>query len=213
MRSGAIVRAMSEDTPATSTDPALGTEGDTNQLPGEDTLAEPDDDTMLEEGYSPPDHPRPNHFGETAWEQAHGETLSQRLAEEEPEVWEDRAPGDPNLTPDGAGQLVEDGDAVAAGGTDAFAVETGSTAGTVSAEEGAIHIVDEKDVVLDQLENSDAGDDTFENEDPRDDQDVLADDLAADAAGQTDRDVVGDLGLTDDPSRTDAPYLTGDDEA
>src|SRR3954464_7924422 len=103
-----IGERMTDETPATSTDPALGSEGDSNQLPGEDTLAEPTDDTMLEEGYSPPDHPRPNHFGETAWEQAHGETLTQRLEEEEPEVWEDLAPADPNLMPDGAGQLVED---------------------------------------------------------------------------------------------------------
>ncbi|WP_258726099.1 DUF5709 domain-containing protein [Cellulomonas sp. NS3] len=204
---------MSEDTPATSTDPALGSEGDTNQLPGEDTLAEPDDDTMLDEGYSPPDHPRPNHFGETAWEQAHGETLSQRLDEEEPEVWEERRPGDPNVAPDGAGQLVEDDDAVAAGGTDAFAIETGSTAGTVSAEEAAIHVVDDEEIVLDQLETADAGDDTFEDEDPRLDTDLLVDDVAAGADDGTDRDVVGDLGLTEDPSSTDAPYLERDDRA
>ncbi|GEK21504.1 DUF5709 domain-containing protein [Cellulomonas xylanilytica] len=202
---------MTDETPATRTDPALGSEGDTNQLPGEDTLAEPTDDTMLEEGYSPPDHPRPNHFGETAWEQAHGETLTQRLEEEEPEVWEDVAPADPNVAPDGAGQLVEDDDAVAADGTDAFAIETGSTAGTVSAEEGAIHVVDEEDVVLDQLELADDGDETLEDEDPRDDQDVLVDDLDADADGTTDRDVVGDLGLTDDPVGTDAPYLADDE--
>jgi len=203
---------MTDETPATRTDPALGSEGDTNQLPGEDTLAEPTDDTMLEEGYSPPDHPRPNRFGETAWEQAHGETLTQRLDEEEPEVWEDVAPADPNVTPDGAGQLVEDDDAVEAGGTDAFAIETGSAAGTVSAEEGAIHVVDEEDLVLDQLELADAGDETFEDEDPRADQDVLADDLAGDTPGAADRDVVGDLGLTEDPRSTDAPYLA-DDEA
>ncbi|MGW6129402.1 DUF5709 domain-containing protein [Cellulomonas sp. NPDC055163] len=204
---------MSEDTPATSTDPALGSEGDTNQLPGEDTLAEPDDDTMLEEGYSPPDHPRPNHFGETAWEQAHGETLTQRLDEEEPEVWEEQRPVDPNVAPDGAGQLVEDGDAVAAHGTDAFAVETGSTAGTVSAEEAAIHVVDDEEIVLDQLETADAGDETFEDEDPRVATDVLVDDVSADAGASTDRDVVGDLGLTEDPSSTDAPYLAPDDRA
>lgn len=200
---------MTEETPATSTDPALGSEGDSNQLPGEDTLAEPTDDTMLDEGYSPPDHPRPNHFGETAWEQAHGEPLTQRLEEEEPEVWEDVAPADPSLTPDGAGQLVEDGDAVVAGGTDVFAIETGSTAGTIGAEEGAIHIVDEEDVVLDQLELADPGDDILDDEDPRDDQDVLADDLAA--GGTTERDVVGDLGLTEDPVRTEAAYLADDD--
>ncbi|MGY4643923.1 DUF5709 domain-containing protein [Cellulomonas sp. URHB0016] len=202
---------MTDETPATSTDPALGSEGDSNQLPGEDTLAEPTDDTMLEDGYSPPDHPRPNRSGETAWEQAVGETLTQRLEEEEPEVWDDVAPADPNLTPDGAGQLVEDDDAVAAGGTDAFAFETGSTAGTVSAEEAAIHVIDEEAVVLDQLELADLGDETFEDEDPRDDQDVLVDDAAEGVDGATDRDVVGDLGLTDDPLSTDRQYLARDD--
>ncbi|MBO3102783.1 DUF5709 domain-containing protein [Cellulomonas fengjieae] len=201
---------MTDETPATRTDPALGSEGDSNQLPGEDTLAEPTDDTMLDEGYSPPDHPRQNRFGETAWEEAHGETLTQRLEEEEPEVWEDVAPADPNVTPDGAGQLVEDDDAVAAGGTDVFAIETASAAGTVSAEEGAIHVVEEEDVVLDQLELADA-DETFEDEDPRVDQDVLFDDLTAGADGATDRDVLGDLGLTEDPLSTDAPYLAEDD--
>jgi hypothetical protein len=202
---------MTEQTPATRTDPALGSEGDTNQLPGEDTLAEPTDDTMLDDGYSPPDHPRPNHFGETAWEQAHGEPLSQRLEEEEPEVWDAVAPADPNVTPDGAGQLVEDDDAVAAEAADVFAVESGSAAGTVSAEEGAMHVVEEEEIVLDQLELADAGDPTFEDEDPREDQDVLADDLAASAEDSDERDVLGDLGLTEDPFSTDASYLADDD--
>jgi hypothetical protein len=202
---------MTEQTPATRTDPALGSEGDTNQLPGEDTLAEPTDDTMLDDGYSPPDHPRPNHFGETAWEQAHGEPLTQRLEAEEPEVWDAVAPADPNLTPDGSGQLVEDDDAVAAEGADVFAVETGSAAGTVSAEEGAMHVVEEEEVVLDQLELADAGDPTFEEEDPRADQDVMVDDLAATAYDSTEGDVLGDLGLTEDPFSTDASYLAADD--
>jgi hypothetical protein len=202
---------MTEQTPATRTDPALGSEGDTNQLPGEDTLAEPTDDTMLDDGYSPPDHPRPNHFGETAWEQAHGEPLTQRLEAEEPEVWDAVAPADPNLTPDGSGQLVEDDDAVAAEGADVFAVETGSAAGTVSAEEGAMHVVEEEEVVLDQLELADAGDPTFEEEDPRADQDVMVDDLAATAYDSTEGDVLGDLGLTEDPFSTDASYLADDD--
>ncbi len=202
---------MTDETPATSTDPALGTEGDSNQLPGEDTMTEPTDDMLLEEGYSPPDTPRQNRFGETPWEEAHGEPLERRLEEEEPEVWEDRAPADPNVTPDGAGQLLEDDDAVEAAGTDTFAVETGSTAGTVSAEEGAVHVVDDEDVVLDQLEQSDADDDTFENEDPREDQDLVVDDPSAAAGGAAERDVVGDLGLTDDPLGTDVPYLEDED--
>ena len=202
---------MSE-TPGTSTDPELGSEGDTDQLTSDDTLLDRGVDDLLDEGYTVPDRPRPNHYGETPWEEAHRETIDQRIVQEEPEVWEDAAPADPNVTPDGAGQLVEDDDAVEAGGTDTMAIETGSTAGTVSAEEGAIHVIEEEDVVLDQLELADAGDATFEDEDPRVDQDVLVDDLAEDVdPAATDRDVVGDLGLTEDPASTDAPYLADDD--
>ncbi len=50
---------MSEDTPATSTDPATGTEGDADQLPAEDTLADRGVDDLLDEGYTVPERPRP----------------------------------------------------------------------------------------------------------------------------------------------------------
>ena len=80
---------MTEETPGTRTDPATGTEGDTNQLPKEDTLLERGVDDLLDEGYSPPDRPRTNRFGETQLEEAQGESLDQRLAEERPEAWEE----------------------------------------------------------------------------------------------------------------------------
>lgn len=138
---------MSENTPATSTDAATGAEGDADQLPAEDTLAGRGVDDLLDEGYSPPERPRPasSHFGETAWEEARGETLDQRVAQEEPEVWEDpdRAP-DPSREPDRAGRLLEDDDAVEAGGNDQFALDAGVDGGAASAEEAAVHIVDEE---------------------------------------------------------------------
>jgi hypothetical protein len=133
---------MSENTPATSTDAATGAEGDADQLPAEDTLTDRGVDDLLDEGYSPPDRPRPasSHWGETAWEETHGETLDQRAAQEEPEVWEAETRSDPNR----AGRLSEDDDAVEAGGNDQFAVDAGIDGGAAGAEEAAMHVVDEE---------------------------------------------------------------------
>lgn len=132
---------MSEDTPATSTDTALGSEGDSDQLPLEDTLLDRGVDDLLDEGYSPPDRPRTNHVGETALEAIQGETLDQRLAEEEPDVVDDRAPvGD---EPDRAGRLVADPDALDGRTNDTFADDVGLAGGAASAEEAAVHLVDE----------------------------------------------------------------------
>lgn len=133
---------MSEDTPATSTDNALGTEGDSNQLPGEDTLFEAGaDDDHLDEGYTPPDAPRLNHFGETPWEEEHGESLEQRLAEEEPEVWEQ--PEEGRREPDLAGRLVSDADTLDGQANDTFADAVTMDLNGASAEEAAVHVVDE----------------------------------------------------------------------
>ncbi|GIG26791.1 DUF5709 domain-containing protein [Cellulomonas denverensis] len=136
---------MTEDTPATSTDPATGAEGDANQLPEEDTLVERGVADLLDEGYSPPERPRPavSHWGETPWEESRGETLDQRVAEEEPEIWDADPPVDPARQPDRAGRLAEDDDAVEAGGNDQFAVDAGVDGGAASAEEAAVHVIDE----------------------------------------------------------------------
>ncbi|WP_043600822.1 DUF5709 domain-containing protein [Cellulomonas flavigena] len=136
---------MSENTPATSTDPALGSEGDSNQLPGEDTLVERGVDDSLDEGYTLPDRPRPAvaHFGETAWEESRGETLDQRVAQEEPEVWEVDAAPPAHRDELRAGRLVADDDAVEAHGTDGFAIDAGVAGGAASAEEAAVHLVEE----------------------------------------------------------------------
>ena len=112
---------------------------DDDQLTQEDTLLDRGVDDLLDEGYSPPEHDRPTHYGETAWEQEHRETIDQRLRQEEPEVW-DREP----TTQEGrAGRLVEDDDAVSAGGNDAFALDAGLAGGAASAEEAAMHLVED----------------------------------------------------------------------
>lgn len=133
-----------DDTPATSTDAATGTEGDSNQIPGEDSMSGGSPDELLDLGTSPPERDRSNHFGETAWEEVHGETLDQRVAQEEPEIWD--APEKGATQPDRAGRLVADGDAVESGGTDMFATDAGIDGGAASAEEAAVRVVEDPDV-------------------------------------------------------------------
>ena len=48
------------------------TEGDSDQLPLEDTLLDRGLEDVLDEGYSPPERPRPNNWGETALEEELG---------------------------------------------------------------------------------------------------------------------------------------------
>jgi hypothetical protein len=130
-----------DDTPATSTDAALGSEGDSNQIQGEDSMSGADVDEMLDAGFVPPDRDPSGHFGETPWEEVHGETLDQRIAQEEPEIWD--APEKGATQPDRAGRLVEDDTAVESGGTDMFATDAGIAGAGASAEEAAVRIVED----------------------------------------------------------------------
>ena len=60
---------------------------DDDQLQPEDTLDDRGVDDVLDEGYSPPDYaPKGAVHGLTAQEMREGETLDERLAEEEPDV-------------------------------------------------------------------------------------------------------------------------------
>lgn len=89
----------------------------------------------------PPTTPRPNHFGETAWEEEHGESLDQRLAQEQPELWEHADRGRP--APDRAGRLVADPEALEAPANDTFADAVPMDVNATSAEEAAVHLIDE----------------------------------------------------------------------
>lgn len=61
-----------------------------DQLQPEDTLDDRGVDDVLDEGYSPPERPRGvTAKGVTSREEIEGETIDERLAQEEPEVWED----------------------------------------------------------------------------------------------------------------------------
>jgi hypothetical protein len=138
-------RGMSEDTSATRQDPELAAEGDTDQLPVEDTLDDRGTRDVLDEGYSPPERPRKNHWGETAWEESAGEPLDQRLAGEEPDVWE----GDGGRPSDAsrAGRIVADDDADpnvdGSRSNDLYGSDAGIDGAGASAEEAAVHWVEE----------------------------------------------------------------------
>jgi hypothetical protein len=100
------------------------------------------------EGLIPPrDYPQAvNEFGTTAAEESRGESLAQRVAREEPDFGEQGAPsGDLD---DETGRVVEP---ISDGGIDEEAASIGDLvtddAGGLSAEEAAIHVVDENDAL------------------------------------------------------------------
>ncbi len=120
----------------------------TDTLLGQDLRSDP-----LDAGYSPPDYePKSTRFGTTAEEQRQGETLDQRLAEEEPDVSADDLPeGDfdeIDSSPDArAGRLyAPDEGAHSDDESDAVAFDAGISGGSASAEEAAVHIIGEDDV-------------------------------------------------------------------
>lgn len=134
--------ADSGGTPATTPDPETVAEGDTDQLEHEDTLLDRATASALDEGFSPPERPPGNRL-ETHLDQALGERLDDKLAAEEPEVWEDAGP-EPGREPDRAGRLTAaDPDADGLPSADTMAVDAGVAGGAASAEEAAVHVVDE----------------------------------------------------------------------
>lgn len=135
------------ETPGTSPDPE---ERDSNQLPPEDTLDDRGVDGILDEGTSPPDRPPNRHRLETEREQYEGESLAERLAQELPDVGAQDAadrptPGDREA--DRTGRLVEaDDDASHYHGSSTAATDVGIAGGAASAEEAAMHLVDEDEL-------------------------------------------------------------------
>src|SRR5512139_3098935 len=60
---------------------------DEDQLQPEDSLLDRGVDDALDEGYSPPEKwSGAERYGNTPWEEEHGESLEQRMAQEEPEL-------------------------------------------------------------------------------------------------------------------------------
>jgi hypothetical protein len=114
-------------------------------------------DDAMDRSYSPPEKPRElDAFGTTVTEQREGETLDQRLAQEEPDpnlavdVPRDEDLPDDDFVDDGevgdarAGRLVDSGEGLGEDTEkDLVAHDVGIDAGAASAEEAAMHVVDE----------------------------------------------------------------------
>jgi hypothetical protein len=114
-----------------------------DQVDPSESLTGDNTDDPLDVGYSPPDRePKATRYGTTADEQRAGDSLDQRLAQEVPDVTEDdldQADADPR-----AGRLVapdegahEDEEA------DEIATDVGRAGSAASAEEAAVHVVEE----------------------------------------------------------------------
>ena len=119
-----------------------------DQLQPEDTLDDRGVDDVLDEGYSPPEKPRAvDQHAHTPNEYSEGETLDERLQQEEPDVVVDPdAPVD-EYVDDGevgderTGRIAEDG-----AGQDGLGADVGIDGAGASAEEAAMHTVDEDPV-------------------------------------------------------------------
>ncbi|WP_086725939.1 DUF5709 domain-containing protein [Streptomyces carpinensis] len=130
---------------------------DTGVLDSEDTLEYDGVDDPLDRGWSPPERPwAVEHTGVTAAERHQGETLDQRLAEEQPDL---AAPdGDDIGDCDGTdGELLDNEVGAARSGrlvapdegahedeeAALVAMDVGIDGAAASAEEAAMHVVDE----------------------------------------------------------------------
>lgn len=122
---------------------------DETQLSPSDMLDDPDVTDELDRGYSPPDYySAGQHYGTTAWEEEHRETIDQRIRQEEPDAdpYSERgesAPEDGELDCEAggtrAGRLGEDGD------SDVFGHDVGIDGAAASAEEAAVHILSDEE--------------------------------------------------------------------
>lgn len=122
---------------------------DETQLSPSDTLIDDDVDDALDRGYSPPDrYSESQHYGTTAWEEEHRETIDQRLSQEEPDTdpyAEDDAtpPEDGEIEPqsgrDRAGRIGEDSE------SDVYGRDVGVDGAAASAEEAAVHVMTDEE--------------------------------------------------------------------
>ncbi|MDO8105696.1 DUF5709 domain-containing protein [Isoptericola sp. b441] len=132
---------MSSDTPGTRPEPEGVAEGDTDQLTKEDELVQRGVDDLADEGWSPPDRPN-RHLETTEAEELAGDSLDERLTQEEPE--EGTAP-DPAREPGRVGRLASaSSDAEGESSWSTAAVDEGVAGGAASAEEAAMHLDDDE---------------------------------------------------------------------
>lgn len=128
---------------------------DEGQLSASDTLIDRGVADPLDEGYVAPDNwSVAQGYGNTAEEARRGESVEQRIKQEEPETTdEDKGPWNPHQEPrqvgqERAGRLVATADGKITNDKegDAVAKDVGISGGAASAEEAAMHIIDEDEI-------------------------------------------------------------------
>ncbi|UQX90228.1 DUF5709 domain-containing protein [Jatrophihabitans telluris] len=125
-----------------------------------ENLTGDDPDENEETSYSPPDHrPSNTRYGTTELEQSEGESLDQRLAEEEPDIDPDAETDEEFSSPDPrAGRLVApDEGAHSDEEKDEIAFDAGPAGYAASAEEAAVHVISDDE--YDDTIESDSVDD------------------------------------------------------
>ncbi|MGI9085189.1 MAG: DUF5709 domain-containing protein [Aeromicrobium sp.] len=123
-----------------------------DQMQSEDTLVDRGVDDVLDEGYSPAENWGPGEgFGSTAAETEQGETLDQRLKQEQPDPdpyadEEVQAPVDNEVGDARSGRLVDpDGGVGEDVEKDLVGDDVGIDGAAASAEEAAVHVVPDDD--------------------------------------------------------------------
>jgi len=138
---------IDETEPGSETD---GHDGVAEQLSVEDALLDTRIDDVLDEGYSPPDR-EPSVHVPTEAEEERGESLDELLSAETPDVW---AQESENIFDESgeevggarAGRLVGIGtDGYSDSEKDLLAGDVGIDGAGASAEEAAMHVIDEYD--------------------------------------------------------------------
>ncbi|TCC04170.1 DUF5709 domain-containing protein [Kribbella soli] len=123
---------------------------DEDQLQPGDTLNDRGVDDLLDEGYSPPEKWSAGEgFGTTADEALQGETLDQRIAQEDPDpdpyAEESEDVGGPQVGTERSGRLVaSDEGARSDDDSELYAEDVGIDGAAAGAEEAAVHVVDEE---------------------------------------------------------------------
>ncbi len=120
---------------------------DEDQPGAEDWLLDRGLDDPLDEGYSPPER-EPAHLrhGVTREEMRQGETLDERLAEEEPDVDPYADVNDYGTADPRAGRLVAPDEGYGEDEEkDEVAEDVGIDGGAASAEEAAVHVIDSEE--------------------------------------------------------------------
>jgi hypothetical protein len=118
-----------------------------DQLEPGDTLDDRGIDDILDEGWSPPDR-EPAHLrhGMTREEQRRGETLDERLAEEEPDIDPYADDNDYGSADPRAGRLVAPDEGSGEDDEkDEVAQDVGIDGAGSSAEEAAVHVIESED--------------------------------------------------------------------